>query len=98
LIASRSGGQNDQANRKKVYDALRELTEKKTESNSPLLQRVKRSNFIRAAALEWMRTNQPDVMAQIKAEAERQYPFTTERPPDELAHSLEVRFFPAKRQ
>jgi hypothetical protein len=53
-----------------------ELTEKKTESNSPLLQGVKRSNFIRAAALEWMRINQPDVMAQIEAEAERQYPFT----------------------
>ena len=57
------------------------LTEK-TESNSPLLQGVKRSNFIRAAALEWMRINQPDVMAQIEAEAERQYPFTTERLPD----------------
>ena len=53
-----------------------ELTEKKTESNSPLLQGVKRSNFIRAGALEWMRINQPDVMAQIEAEAERQYPFT----------------------
>ena len=37
----------------------------------PLLQGVKRSNFIRAAAMEWMRINQPDVMAQI--EAERQY-------------------------
>jgi hypothetical protein len=52
------------------------LTERKTESNSPLLQGVKRSNFIRAAAMEWMRINQPDVMAQIEAEAERQYPFT----------------------
>jgi hypothetical protein len=52
------------------------LTEKKTESNSPLLQGVKRSNFIRAAAMEWMRINQPGVMAQIEAEAERQYPFT----------------------
>ena len=51
------------------------LTEKKTESNSPLLQKVKRSNFVRAAAVEWMRTNQADVMAQIEAEAERQYPF-----------------------
>jgi len=51
------------------------LTEKKTESNSPLLQGVKRANFIRAAAMEWMRTNQRDVMAQIEAEAERQYPF-----------------------
>ena len=49
------------------------LTEKK--SNSPLLQGVKRSNFIRAAVMEWMRTNQRDVMAQIEAEAERQYPF-----------------------
>ena len=52
------------------------LTEKKTESNSPLLQGVKRSNFIRAAAMEWMRISQPDVMAKIEAEAERQYPFT----------------------
>ena len=51
------------------------LTEKKTESNSPLLQGVKRSNFIRAAAMEWMRSNRRDVMAQIEAEAERQYPF-----------------------
>jgi hypothetical protein len=51
-------------------------TEMKTESNSPLLQSIKRSNFIRAASLEWMRINQPDVMAQIEAEAERQYPFT----------------------
>jgi hypothetical protein len=52
------------------------LTEKKTESNSPLLQGVKRSNFIRAAAMEWMRISEPDVMAKIEAEAERQYPFT----------------------
>ena len=51
------------------------LTEKKTESNSPLLQGIKRFNFIRAAALEWMRINQPDVMVQIEAEAERQHPF-----------------------
>jgi len=50
--------------------------EKKTESNSPLLQGVKRSNFIRAAAIEWMRISRPDVMAEIEAEAERQYPFT----------------------
>jgi hypothetical protein len=50
------------------------LTEK-TESNSPLLQGVKRSNFIRAAAMEWMRINQPEVMEQIEAEAERRYPF-----------------------
>lgn len=47
----------------------------KTESNSPLHQGIRRRNFIRAAALEWMRINQPDVMAQIEAEAERQYPF-----------------------
>jgi len=52
------------------------LAEKKTESNSPLRQGIKRSNFIRAAAMEWMRINQPGVMAQIEAEAERQYPFT----------------------
>jgi hypothetical protein len=51
------------------------LTEKKIES-TPLLQMVKRSNFIRAAAMEWMRINQPDLMAEIEAEAERQYPFT----------------------
>ena len=53
----------------------------KPESNSPL-QVIKRSNFIRAAALEWVRINQPDVMAQIEAEAERRYPFTTDRPTD----------------
>jgi hypothetical protein len=65
------------------------LTDQKTESNSLLLQGVKRSNFIRAAALEWIRINQPDVMAQIEAEAERQYPFKkrsqmdwTDRPTD----------------
>jgi hypothetical protein len=52
------------------------LAEKKTESNSPLRQGIKRSNFIRAAAMEWMRINQPGVMAEIEAEAERQYPFT----------------------
>ena len=52
------------------------MTEKKTVSNNPLLQGVKRSNFIRAAAMEWIRINQPDVMTQIEAEAERQYPFT----------------------
>lgn len=63
-----------------------ELTEKKTESNSALLQGVKRSNFIRAAALEWMRINQPDVMAQIEAEAERQYPFT------KRSHKLDLSF------
>jgi hypothetical protein len=54
---------------------------KKTESNSPL-QGIKRSNFIRAAAVAWVRINQPDVMAQFEAEAERRYPFTTERPTD----------------
>jgi hypothetical protein len=48
----------------------------KTESNSLLHQRIRRGNFIRAAALEWMRINQSDLMAQIEAEAERQYPFT----------------------
>jgi hypothetical protein len=42
----------------------------------PLRQGIKRSNFIRAAAMEWMRINQPGVMAQIEAEAKRQYPFT----------------------
>lgn len=52
------------------------LTEKKTQSNIPLLQGVKRSNFIRARGMEWMRINQPDVIAQIEADAERQYPFT----------------------
>jgi hypothetical protein len=48
----------------------------KTQSNSPLHQGIRRRNFIRAAAMDWMRINQPDVMAQIEAEAERQYPFT----------------------
>jgi hypothetical protein len=53
------------------------LNEKRTESNSTLLlQGVKRSNFIRTSAMGWMRINQPDVMAQIEAEAERRYPFT----------------------
>src|SRR5262249_8839927 len=64
------------------------LTEKKTESTPPLLQGVKRSNFIRAAAMEWMRINQPDVMAQIEAEAERQYPFRKAAAVDPIHNGL----------
>jgi hypothetical protein len=68
----------------------------KIESNSHLHQRIRRGNFVRAAALEWMRINQPDVMAQMEAAAERQYPFTKRSLPVPAASPSTDR--PIKRQ
>lgn len=45
----------------------------------PIQAGIKRANFIRLAALEWVRHNKPDVMAQIEAEAARLYPYTQRR-------------------